>query len=126
MTKSVSNREIGSRAETFACQHLIENQFHIIERNVHCRFSEIDIVASKNQTLYFIEVKYRKNMMYGHPLESITPIKRRRIRQSVSWYLDRMKGSEFELSYHACQIMYVSILGNLLNPLEVQLVEEAY
>lgn len=121
-----SKREIGRKGEDYACLYLSEQGFNILERNVHCRFSEIDLIAIKEDVLFFIEVKYRKNLVYGHPLESITEIKRKRIRQSVLWYTGQNKIEKFGVSIKKCKIVYLSILGNLKNPTEIQMVEELF
>lgn len=121
-----SKREIGRKGEDYACLYLSEQGFSILERNVHCRFSEIDLIAIKEDVLFFIEVKYRKNLVYGHPLESITEIKRKRIRQSVLWYTGQNKIEKFGVSIKKCKIVYLSILGNLKNPTEIQMVEELF
>ena len=39
----------------------------------------MDIIASKSGVLAFVEVKSRSNGNYGHPLDAITPAKRREI-----------------------------------------------
>ncbi len=48
--------------------------------NVRCREGEIDIIARDGATIVFVEVKTRRTMRQGSPLEAITPVKPRRIR----------------------------------------------
>jgi putative endonuclease len=51
------SRAKGDIAEELACGFLLERGFFIVERNFYSRFGEIDIIASKDDTLHFIEVK---------------------------------------------------------------------
>ena len=47
----------GNYGEDKACKYLQENSYKIIERNWRTRFGEIDIIAQKDETVVFIEVK---------------------------------------------------------------------
>ncbi len=51
------SRAKGNLAEDKACKFLDENGFMIVERNFYSRFGEIDIIASKDEVLHFVEVK---------------------------------------------------------------------
>lgn len=48
---------IGNSGEDRACTYLIQNGYSIINRNVHCRYGEIDIIAMKEGLVVFVEVK---------------------------------------------------------------------
>lgn len=62
----------------------MKNGYSIIERNFHSRFGEIDIIASKEDTLHFFEVKYSKNY---DPIERITPSKLKKIIKTIDFYM---------------------------------------
>lgn len=49
----------GAKGENAAVKYLKKNKYKIIERNARVGRSEIDIVAVKDETLVFIEVKTR-------------------------------------------------------------------
>lgn len=53
------NQETGSKAEQFAAEYLANAGYGIIHRNWYFIHKEIDIVASKNNTLVIVEVKSR-------------------------------------------------------------------
>ena len=65
---SVNKRKIGSLGEDMAVEFLKSRRVKILERNYQNRFGEIDIIAREDNTLLFIEVKYRKNESCGYPL----------------------------------------------------------
>ena len=52
----------------------------IIARNWRTKWCEIDIVSLKDETLYFTEVKYRKNAEFGDGLAAITTKKQQQMR----------------------------------------------
>lgn len=58
----------GNKGEDIARLHLIKNGYKIEQTNWHWHHKEIDIIASNNTTIIFIEVKTRQQ-------NSITEIK---------------------------------------------------
>lgn len=79
--------QLGHWAEEFACNHLKKSGFKILNRRFHTRFGEIDIIASKKDCLYFIEVKFRSPHNLVSPLASITPKKLKRFKKAVQFYM---------------------------------------
>jgi uncharacterized protein (TIGR00252 family) len=62
----------GRNAEDIVAQYLAKNGFAIIVQNWRTRRCEIDIVATKKNIAYFVEVKYRKSSAWGDGLDAIT------------------------------------------------------
>lgn len=50
-------QKIGELGESVSCRYLKKHGFNIIERNYTRKWGEIDIIAIKDNVLYFIEVK---------------------------------------------------------------------
>ena len=75
------NAELGRRGEQLAVDHLEARGMRVIERNWRCRLGEIDLVARDGDDTVFVEVKTRTTADYGHPFESITPVKLARLRR---------------------------------------------
>jgi putative endonuclease len=63
---------VGRYGEDLAARYLTEHGFAVLERNWRCELGEIDIVARDGDTLVVCEVKTRRGLNYGSPLESIT------------------------------------------------------
>lgn len=79
-------RASGLAAEAVAARFLEARGWEILARNHHCRGGEVDLVAGKGRTVAFVEVRSRSSDAYGHPVESVTWAKRRRIvRAAVHW-----------------------------------------
>jgi len=63
---------LGNHAEDIVAEFLIKNGHQIISRNHKTKFYEIDIVSTKDDRIYFTEVKYRKDQFRGTSLDMIT------------------------------------------------------
>lgn len=77
---------IGKKGEDLACEYLIKKGYTILERNYRKSYGEIDIIATKNNILVFIEVKTRTSNKFGTPLESVTPWKLQSLLKTAQYY----------------------------------------
>lgn len=85
----VSTRVIGNAGEQAVAEWLIAEGHDIIARNWRTKWCEIDIISYHDNTLFFTEVKYRKNARYGDGLSAITADKQRRMMQAAALFLAR-------------------------------------
>lgn len=79
-------RQRGDSAEDFVAQELVKQGFTICERNYQKLYGEIDIIASKENLLVFVEVKLRLKdieLMY----ELITTKKQKKIALVARHYI---------------------------------------
>jgi putative endonuclease len=83
----ISKRSLGRWGEEKAAIYLKKQGYKILEQNARTSYGEIDIVASKYDTIIFVEVKTRRSKAYGNPEESITQEKREHIINSGQAYL---------------------------------------
>jgi len=58
-------KNMGLWGENKAVEFLKAKNYTILARNYHSRFGEIDIIARKQNTIIFVEVKTRKNTAFG-------------------------------------------------------------
>ena len=86
--KNRMRQNFGQVGERLAAQALRERGYRILEQNFRCRLGEIDLVAEEAQDLVFVEVKTRRGTQYGLPEEAITRVKRRKLAEVASYYLD--------------------------------------
>lgn len=83
------SRAKGNLAEDRACRYLDENGFMILQRNFYSRFGEIDIIASKDSVLHFIEVK--SGLDYESAIQNITPRKLRKLIKTGETFMKKNK-----------------------------------
>lgn len=81
-----SNKKTGNEAESLVCEWLAGSGFELIERNWRTKFCEIDIIAKKNDRLYFVEVKHRRQAGQGGGIAAITPRKLRQMKFAAEYY----------------------------------------
>lgn len=81
------HNEFGQISEDRAVAYLMARGYTIRDRNWRIGHKEIDIVAQKNGTIAFVEVKARKNDKYGDPVDAITDSKIRNLVQAANAYI---------------------------------------
>lgn len=84
--QNLTTRKIGDLSETAAAEELVRRGHVILERNWKNRFCEIDIVSQYGDTVYFVEVKHRRNDDSGDGLAAITPQKLRQMTFATQMY----------------------------------------
>ena len=67
----------GLLLEQAAAIYLQKQGLVIIQHNFHCQFGEIDLIGKHKDDLVFVEVRYRKNLDYGTPGETINFTKKK-------------------------------------------------
>ena len=90
----MSTHTTGRRAEEIAAEYLESLGFTILALNWRTSACEVDIIARKQQrffrasnTVYFIEVKYRRSSYAGDGFSAITKSKLRRLQNGVQHWI---------------------------------------
>ncbi len=82
----------GQKGEITARIFLENNGYIILDTNVNYPgVGELDIVAKDGNTLVFVEVRTRFDAAYGHPFETITAAKKRKIVMASRRYISQKK-----------------------------------
>lgn len=84
-----TKRAIGSHYETEAIRYLESLGYVLVLKNYFTPRGEIDLVLSRADKLYFVEVKYRSSSAYGSPREAITPKKMSHMKQAALYYIKK-------------------------------------
>ncbi len=87
------HNELGKQGEELAARWLEDKGYTLLHRNWRHGKLEIDIVATKGKFLYFIEVKTRNYSRYGHPEDSVTKKKFKKLQKAADEYLFRNPGN---------------------------------
>lgn len=103
-----NTRQKGRLAENLAIEYLELQKFKIIERNFYySKHAEIDIIAIKQSTLCFIEVK--SSFKSDQPGLWVTALKQKRIFSAAQAWLQR------NLKYSSRSMRFDVITLNILN-----------
>lgn len=81
------SRVKGNLAEEKASQFLYDEGYTIVERNFYSRFGEIDIIATRDDVLHFVEVKSAED--YELAIQNITPKKLSRMIKTAEIYMSK-------------------------------------
>lgn len=85
---------LGRYGENLAARHLAAAGLSVLARNWRCREGEVDIVAREGDVLVICEVKTRRDIAFGTPLDAVTPAKAARLRRlAVRWLADQRLGA---------------------------------
>lgn len=99
-------RWLGLEGEKIAAAYLMESGYRIVARNYRFRRNEIDIIATRDGELCFVEVKTRASLDMGHPAEAVTLHKQRELARAASGYL-----SGLGTALPACRFDVIAILA---------------
>ncbi|MBR2994355.1 ribonuclease HII [Candidatus Saccharibacteria bacterium] len=112
--KSLKNTtSIGKQAEQAVADYLTKHGHTIIDRNHKTFFYEIDIISTKDDKIYFTEVKYRKDSTHGSGLDAITPTKLQQMQFATLSYL---KYQNTKFKNFQPLLAAASVSGNLAHP----------
>ena len=81
-----NKRRIGEVYEKKAAAYLKDMGYGLIKQNFRCKHGEIDIIARQNNTICFVEVKYRKTASFGYPEEAVSYYKQEKIRKVAEFF----------------------------------------
>ena len=81
------SRKSGAYWEKAAESFLRSQGLKLLQRNFSSRFGEIDLIMQDDQTVVFVEVKYRKSNQHGSGADAVTFHKQGRISRTAAWYL---------------------------------------
>ncbi len=102
-----AHNELGRWGEDLAAAFLEEKGYAIIERDWKSGHHDLDIVAKDGSTLVIVEVKTRRNRLYGNPEEAIDYKKRRSLLSAINHY------TKSHRIYSNVRFDIISIVGNI-------------
>ncbi len=82
-----ANKKKGDWGEKIAADYLTQKGYTIIKKQWHYYRYEIDLIAQKENTLVFVEVKTRFSNEYAEPWTAVNAGKQRKICRSADYYL---------------------------------------
>ena len=87
--QTVSTIDIGYAGETAAAEELVRRGYTVLDRNWRTKWCEIDIIACKDDVIWFVEVKYRATDAFGDGLDYIGPQKLQHMERAANLWTNR-------------------------------------
>ena len=82
------NKGVGTIGENHACAYLEKAGFKIIRRNYRYKRAEIDVIASSEGLLLFVEVKYRSTHQFGYPEDFVSSNQVKKILEAAEAFIE--------------------------------------
>lgn len=113
--------DLGKLGEEQAVARLKKEGYRVLARNYRNTFGEIDIIAEDGKTLCFVEVRTRTKDWHGHPFESISAIKRKKITRAARGYLAQQDTEDVEARFDV-----VAVVPDEADGFTVELIKNAF
>lgn len=104
----------GFHYEKIAHRYLLSKGYTILEKNFNCRMGEIDVIASRDNKLHFIEVKGRLNTKHGYPRETVNKSKQNKIISAAKYYFMLKGTDDFLCQFDVIEIIIEDKIINLI------------
>lgn len=104
--------KVGDMGEKAAAEFLKRAGYQILAHKYRSKTGEIDIIASHEGTIIFVEVKTRRSTLYGFPAEAVTYAKQQKIIKTALCYLHQVQKTDVSCRFDVVEIL-VSAEGNL-------------
>ncbi len=82
-----AHNELGKWGEDLAAKFLEDQGYEILERDWKSGHHDLDIVAGNEEGLAIVEVKTRRNRLFGDPEEAIDYKKRLSLQSAINHYI---------------------------------------
>lgn len=86
-----SHNDLGREGEQLARTYLEGKGYRIIVSNWRHGRAEIDLIATYDNTLVFVEVKTRSNSQFGQPDEFVGPKKEQQLAKAACAYMEQVR-----------------------------------
>lgn len=103
-----NNKVLGARGELAAQRFLEQKGLIILETNWTCFCGEVDIIALDGDVLTFIEVKTRRGIQKGFPIESVNAEKRSKYERIAACYLHDHHYVDIRVRFDIISLLVVS------------------
>ena len=103
-----ANQHTGQQAELAACHFLQSKGLSLLENNYLCPQGEIDLIMKDNNSIVFVEVRYRRDTRYGTGAETVDRRKQNKLLAAAAHYLQKNP----EAARKACRFDVISLTTN--------------
>ena len=86
---SAARQAFGELGERIAERWLVRRGWRLVQRRFRSGHRDIDLVVERDGTIAFVEVKARKGVEFGGPVQAVDHRKRRQLERSAMVWIDR-------------------------------------
>ena len=104
----MDNKTKGKIGEDICCDYLLKKGYSILNRNYRCKSGEIDVIAKKEDTIHFVEVKARNGEVFGTPAMAVDKRKQKKIIRAAYSFIYDNQINNMNYLFDVCEVF----LGN--------------
>lgn len=113
-----AHNDTGKWGEDLAVAYLEKKGYTIVERDWKSGRRDIDIIALDDDVVVFVEVKTRRNRLYGEPEDAIDYYKLQNLQQAISHYV------KFKHIHQEIRFDIISIVGTIETDPDIQHIQD--
>ena len=98
-------KELGRWGEEQGCRYLVDHGYRIVYRNYRCPVGEIDIIASGEGRLVFVEVKTRRSTAFGTPAEAVNRKKQIKYQKTALFFLNDRRWKDVPCRFDVLEVI---------------------
>jgi len=114
----MNNAELGNIGEEKAAALLEAKKMIVLDRNYRFMRAEVDIVATTDREIVFVEVKTRRNNRFGEPEESIDDTKKKQLFKVAEAWLHERRMEGAPVRFDVITVMNPNGKGEKINHIE--------
>ena len=116
--KMATHNDMGKWGEDLAEAYLERKGYTIVERDWKSGRRDIDIIALDNDVVVFVEVKTRRNRLFGEPEDAIDYRKRQNLQQAINHYV-KFRNIRQEIRFDI-----ISVVGTIGTEPDIQHIQD--
>ena len=89
MANPPTTLQIGTAAESLACNYLQQQGLALLARNFRAPYGELDLIMQDHDHMVFVEVRFRRNHRYGSGADSVHTAKQDKLIKTALYYLQQ-------------------------------------
>ena len=113
--------KLGEFGEREAAIFLSASGYKILAQNFRSKTGEIDIIAAYKDIIVFVEVKTRRNTLFGQPSEAVTYSKQQKLLKTALCYLKLINKPD-----SACRFDVLEVLMPARDDLQINHITNAF
>ncbi len=103
--KNLYKKLLGKIGEDLTAKTLKKQGYKVLLRNYVTPYGEADIVALKEETLVFVEVKTRSNDKFGTPAQAVDYKKQQKYQNIANYYINQNNLEEVDVSFAVAEVV---------------------
>jgi len=102
---------LGKKTENLAKDYLLKHGLEFLFANYRLKFGEIDLIMQDQDTLVFVEVKYRKDNNFMEAFESVNYTKQKKLKRTALYFLQ----ANYKYQNNICRFDVITLCGSMEN-----------